>query len=56
MWQYIYSTPLMAILPQSGNAQTDALEHDVVAAWEPWASGDGLRYEQATLFSSARRA
>jgi ubiquinone/menaquinone biosynthesis C-methylase UbiE len=56
MWQYIYCTPLMAVLPQSGNAQTEALERDVVAAWEPWSSGDGLRYEQANLVSSARRA
>jgi ubiquinone/menaquinone biosynthesis C-methylase UbiE len=56
MWQYIYCTPLMALLPQSGNAQTEALERDVVAAWEPWASGDGLQYDQANLVSSARRA
>ena len=55
MWQYVACTPLMAILPQSGNAQTEALERDVVAAWEPWSSADGLRYEQSTLFSSARR-
>ena len=54
MWQYIYCTPLMAELPQSGNAQTDALEREVVAAWMPWGSGDGLRYEQSTLVSSAR--
>ena len=55
MWQYIYCTPLMALLPQSGNAQTEALERDVVAGWQPWASGDGLRYEQSSLFSTARR-
>jgi ubiquinone/menaquinone biosynthesis C-methylase UbiE len=55
MWQYIYCTPLMALLPQSGNAQTEALERDVVAEWQPWASEEGLRYEQATLFSSARK-
>jgi ubiquinone/menaquinone biosynthesis C-methylase UbiE len=56
MWQYIACTPLMAILPQSGNAQTESLERDVVAGWQPWASEDGLRYEQANLVSSARRA
>lgn len=55
MWQYIYCTPLMALLPQSGNAQTEALERDVVAGWEPWASGDGMRYEQSVLVSAARR-
>jgi len=55
MWQYIYCTPLMAVLPQSGNAQTEALERDVVAGWEPWATGDGMRYDQSTLVSSGRR-
>jgi ubiquinone/menaquinone biosynthesis C-methylase UbiE len=55
MWQYIYCTPLMAALPQSGNAQTEALEREVVAGWQPWASDDGLRYEQSSLVSSARR-
>ena len=55
MWQYIYLTPLMALLPQSGNAQTAALERDVVAAWKPWSTGDGMSYEQSVLVSSARR-
>jgi ubiquinone/menaquinone biosynthesis C-methylase UbiE len=55
MWQYIYSTPLMALLPQSGNAQTEALERDVVSSWQPWASADGMRHEQSALFTSARR-
>jgi ubiquinone/menaquinone biosynthesis C-methylase UbiE len=55
MWQYIYCTPLMVVLPQSGTAQTEALERDVAAGWQPWATGEGLRYEQSTLVSSARR-
>jgi hypothetical protein len=55
MWQYIYCTPLMALLPQSGNAQTEALERDVVSGWRPWASDGGMRYEQAVLVTSARR-
>jgi ubiquinone/menaquinone biosynthesis C-methylase UbiE len=55
MWQYIYCTPLKALLPQSGNDQTEALERDVVAGWQPWVSGDGMRYEQSTLISGARR-
>jgi ubiquinone/menaquinone biosynthesis C-methylase UbiE len=55
MWQYIYCTPLMALLPQSGNAQTVALERDVVAGWQPWVTGDGITYEQAVLVSSAQR-
>jgi SAM-dependent methyltransferase len=55
MWQYIYCTPLIAVLPQSGNAQTEELERDVVTGWKPWASGDGMRYEQSVLVSAARR-
>lgn len=55
MWQYIYCTPLMALLPQSGNAQTEALERDMVAGWAPWATEDGMRYDQSNLVASARR-
>ena len=56
MWQYIYCTPLMAVLPQSGNAQSEALERDVVSGWQPWTSGDGMRCDQSSLVSTARRA
>lgn len=56
MWQYIYCTPLMALLPQSGNAQTAALERDVVAGWKPWSTGDGMTYRQSVLVSKARRS
>jgi len=55
MWQYIYCTPLMGLLPQSGNAQTEALERDVVAGWQPWVTGNGMRYEQSVLVATARR-
>jgi ubiquinone/menaquinone biosynthesis C-methylase UbiE len=55
LWQYIVSTPLIAVLPQSGNAQTEALERDVEAGLEPWASGGGLTFDQATLFTLGRR-
>jgi hypothetical protein len=55
MWQYIYCTPLMAVLPQAGNAQTEALERDVVAGWQPWISGERLRIDQSTLISMGRR-
>jgi ubiquinone/menaquinone biosynthesis C-methylase UbiE len=55
MWQYISCTPLMAMLPQSGNAQTAALERAVVAGWQPWVTENGLSYEQSVLVGSARR-
>jgi ubiquinone/menaquinone biosynthesis C-methylase UbiE len=55
MWQYISCTPLMTLLPKSGNAQTEALEREVVAGWQRWADGGGLRHEQSCLFSIARK-
>lgn len=55
MWQYIHSTPTMTLVPQSGDARTAALEQAVVAAWQPWAAGDGMSFEQSVLVSSARR-
>lgn len=54
VWQYISSTPLMTMLPQLNPAQTEALEHDVDAGWEPWVSGAGPRFEQSCAFSVAR--
>jgi hypothetical protein len=56
MWQYIYSTPLLAVLPQSGNAQTVALEQAVVAGWQPWVTRDGMSCQQSVLVASARRS
>ncbi len=55
MWQYIACTPLMTLLPKSGNAQTEALEREVVAQWQPWATEDGMRNKQSCVFSIARR-
>ena len=54
--QYISCTPLMAVLLRSNNTQTEALEQEMEAAWSPWASNGGLRYQQSTLFSTARTA
>ena len=55
MWQYIYCTPLMALVPQAGSPHAAALERDVAAGWEPWVAGDGMRHEQSVLVSEARR-
>ncbi|MGI9042513.1 MAG: class I SAM-dependent methyltransferase [Gemmatimonadaceae bacterium] len=55
MWQYIYCTPLMALLPQSGTPQTTALERAVVSGWQPWDTGNGMTCEQSVLVSSASR-
>ena len=55
MWQYIYCTPLMALLPQAGNEQTQALERAVVAGWQPWTGEAGMTYEQSVLVGTAQR-
>jgi hypothetical protein len=55
MWQYIYCTPLMAVVPQMDRARTEALEHEVAAGWQPWSSGDGMQFDSAILVSAAHR-
>ena len=55
MRQYIACTPLMGVLSQFDGKQLEALEREIVDGWQPWTSGEGLRIEQFTLVSSARR-
>ena len=56
MWQYIYCTPLMTVVPQPGTAQADTLERAVAEGWQLWTTGTGMSHEQAVLVASARRA
>jgi ubiquinone/menaquinone biosynthesis C-methylase UbiE len=55
MWQYIHCTPLAGLVSQFNREQTEALERDLVAGWEPWTTEDGMRFEQTNLVSSGRR-
>lgn len=54
LWQYVSCTPLTGMIPAEEELRS-ALERDVVAAWQPWVSGAGIRYEQGVLVATARR-
>jgi len=49
LWQYVHCTPLIAELAKTDQAVHALLEREVVEKWKPWASGDGLSYEQEVI-------
>ena len=55
MWQYIHCTPLMTLVPPPDDPRAAALEREVVAGWQQWVVGDGMRFEQSVLVGEARR-
>jgi ubiquinone/menaquinone biosynthesis C-methylase UbiE len=55
MWQYIYCTPLIGLLPQVSAAAKDALEQAIVAGWQPWVTANGMRHEQEVLVGTAHK-
>ena len=55
MWQYIHCTPLRGILAEVSPTQTEALEQDVVAGWQPWTTGDEIRVQQGALIATGHR-
>lgn len=56
LWQYIYCTPLMGIVPKLEAAQIEALEREMTEGWQPWATDEGTRFESSALITSARRS
>ncbi len=42
LWQYIHSTPLVALVGKSDEAQRDALSREVAARWKKYAAGNAL--------------
>lgn len=46
LWGYIGATPLAGLVAQAGPEQIARLEREVVAAWKPWTTADGMQYEQ----------
>ena len=46
LWGYIGVTPLAATMAVSSPEQRAALERDVVAAWKPFTTENGMRFEQ----------
>lgn len=53
--QYIWSTPLAAVVAGASEEACSALEREVVAAWEKFRDGDGMRYQQRLVTATARR-
>ena len=53
--QYIWSTPLAAIVSEASEDARSALEREVVAAWEEFGDGVGMRYRQRAVTATARR-
>jgi ubiquinone/menaquinone biosynthesis C-methylase UbiE len=55
LWQYVQCTPLAAQLAEADHALLESLERDVVEGWQPWATNEGITYEQGMIVASARR-
>jgi ubiquinone/menaquinone biosynthesis C-methylase UbiE len=55
LWQYVASTPLAALVTEADEEERSALEREVVAGWQDFASGDGMRYRQRVVVATARR-
>lgn len=53
--QYVSGTPLAAVVEKAGNAAYAAVEEDVVAAWEPYRSDEGMDYTQRIVTATARK-
>lgn len=52
--QYIWSTPLAASVAEASEEARSALERDVVAAWQRFATADGMSYRQRVVTATAR--
>ncbi len=51
--QYIWSTPLAALVSEADEESRAALEHEVVAAWQRFGNGDGMHYRQRVVTVTA---
>lgn len=52
--QYIWSTPLSGIVAGASENARAAFEREVVAGWQRFVSGDGMRYRQRIVTVTAR--
>lgn len=55
LWQYIYSTPLAAMVAQANEDDLAALEREVVDAWREFEEDGSLRYRQRIVEVTARK-
>jgi ubiquinone/menaquinone biosynthesis C-methylase UbiE len=55
LWQYVNCSPLSGLLSGVDPIRIRALEDEVIRGWREWSDGDGMRYEQGMILSSARK-
>ena len=55
LWQDVGSTPLAPVVTAADGEARSALEREVVAGWQAFGSGDGMRYRQRVVVATARR-
>lgn len=53
LWQYIYSTPLLAPVKDAGETARGALESEVLAGWRDFEVDGGLKLRQRMVTASA---
>lgn len=53
LWGYVGATPLAAMVAQAGPEQRAELEREVVAAWQPWTTANGMQCEQEVAVAIA---
>jgi ubiquinone/menaquinone biosynthesis C-methylase UbiE len=54
LWQYVWSTPLAAVVAQLDDAQRAAFERDVVTEWASFTREDRLLLELDVLYAAGR--
>jgi ubiquinone/menaquinone biosynthesis C-methylase UbiE len=55
LWQYVQSTPLTGMVADADERILAALEHDVVAGWQPWTQNGAMTYEQGMIVATAHQ-
>lgn len=55
LWQYVYSTPLAAVVAKADDEALAALEHEVVEKWQNFEEDGALMLQQRIVVASARK-
>lgn len=55
LWQYVYSTPMAALVAPMSEQDRQALERDVVSRWQPFERDGALRLEVRMVTARARK-
>jgi hypothetical protein len=55
MWQYIYSIPMSEPVNQAGEDSRNALEQEVVAAWQAYAENGAMTVSPRMLIGTGRK-